>query len=68
MSRFINVKTAGEEIGAILQKEQFIILKSTTYPGTTEEVLIPIHEEKSGLKAIEDFGIAYSPKELIPVT
>jgi UDP-N-acetyl-D-glucosamine dehydrogenase len=61
-----DVKTAGEEVGNILQKEQFVILKSTTYPGTTEEVLIPILEQKSGLKAIEDFGIAYSPERVDP--
>ena len=60
------VKTSGEEIGAILRKEQFVILKSTTYPGTTEEVLIPILEEKSGLKVIDDFGVAYSPERVDP--
>jgi UDP-N-acetyl-D-glucosamine dehydrogenase len=60
------LKTAGEEIGSILNIGQFIILKSTTYPGTTEEVLIPILEEKSGLKAVDDFGIAYSPERVDP--
>lgn len=60
------IKTAGAEIGSILKKGQFIILKSTTYPGTTEEVLIPILEEKSGLKAITDFGVAYSPERVDP--
>ena len=60
------IKKSGEEIGSILKKGQFIILKSTTYPGTTEEVLIPILEEKSGLKVIEDFGIAYSPERVDP--
>jgi UDP-N-acetyl-D-glucosamine dehydrogenase len=60
------LKTAGEEIGSILKKGQFIILKSTTYPGTTEEVLIPILEETSGLKAVDDFGIAYSPERVDP--
>jgi UDP-N-acetyl-D-glucosamine dehydrogenase len=61
-----SLKRAGEEIGAILKKGQFIILKSTTYPGTTEEVLIPILEETSGLKAVDDFGIAYSPERVDP--
>lgn len=60
------VKISGKEIGDILKKEQFIILKSTTYPGTTEEVLIPILEEKSGLKVIDDFGVAYSPERVDP--
>lgn len=60
------IKKSGEEIGSILKKGQFIILKSTTYPGTTEEVLIPILEEKSGLKVIENFGVAYSPERVDP--
>ena len=61
-----DLKIAGEEIGSILREGQFIILKSTTYPGTTEEVLIPILEENSGLKAVDDFGIAYSPERVDP--
>ena len=60
------IKQAGEEVGKILKKGQFVILKSTTYPGTTEEVLCPILEEKSGLKVISDFGIAYSPERVDP--
>ena len=61
-----DLKIAGEEIRSILREGQFIILKSTTYPGTTEEVLIPILEENSGLKAVDDFGIAYSPERVDP--
>ena len=61
-----DLKIAGEEIGSILREGQFVILKSTTYPGTTEEVLIPILEENSGLKAVDDFGIAYSPERVDP--
>lgn len=60
------IKTSGAEIGSILKKGQFIILKSTTYPGTTEEVLMPILEKKSGLKAVTDFGVAYSPERVDP--
>jgi UDP-N-acetyl-D-glucosamine dehydrogenase len=48
-----------------LRKDQFIILESTTYPGTTEEVVLPILES-SGLKVIEDFGLAYSPERIDP--
>lgn len=44
---------------------QFIILESTTYPGTTEEVVVPILET-SGLKAGSDFGVAYSPERIDP--
>lgn len=59
------VKAACETIQSHLQKDQIIILESTTYPGTTEEVVIPILE-KSGLKAGEDFGVAYSPERIDP--
>ncbi len=60
------IRTAGEEIGEILKAGQFVVLKSTTYPGTTEEFLCPILEEKSNLKVIEDFGLAYSPERVDP--
>ena len=60
------IKNAGEEIGKILKKGQFVILKSTTYPGTTEDYLCPILENKSNLKVITDFGIGYSPERVDP--
>ena len=60
------IKQAGEEISKILKKGQFIILKSTTYPGTTEDFLAPILEEKSKLKLVKDFGLAYSPERVDP--
>jgi len=60
------IKKAGEEIGEILKKGQFIILKSTTYPRTTEDYLCPILENKSNLKVIEDFGLGYSPERVDP--
>ena len=59
------VKDACETIADILKKGQFVILESTTYPGTTEEVVIPILE-RSGLKAGVDFGVAYSPERIDP--
>jgi UDP-N-acetyl-D-glucosamine dehydrogenase len=60
------IKKAGEEVGEVLKKGQFIILKSTTYPGTTEEFLTPILEEKSKMNATEDFGVGYSPERVDP--
>jgi UDP-N-acetyl-D-glucosamine dehydrogenase len=60
------IQTAAENVGKILKKGQFIILKSTTFPGTTEEYLIPILEKESKLKSIEDFGVAYSPERVDP--
>jgi UDP-N-acetyl-D-glucosamine dehydrogenase len=49
-----------------VHKEQLIVLESTTYPGTTEEVLIPILEKESKLKAGEDFWVAFSPEREDP--
>jgi UDP-N-acetyl-D-glucosamine dehydrogenase len=48
-----------------IRKDQFIVLESSTYPGTTEEVLKPILEE-SGLKGDVDFWIAFSPEREDP--
>ncbi|HSB38590.1 MAG TPA: nucleotide sugar dehydrogenase [Gaiellaceae bacterium] len=48
-----------------LQKGQLVVLESTTYPGTTRERLLPILEE-SGLKAGEDFYLAFSPERVDP--
>lgn len=61
------IKNACETIAMILRlrRGQFVILESTTYPGTTEEVVIPILE-RSGLKAGIDFGVAYSPERIDP--
>jgi len=59
------IKSACETIAKVLRKGQFIILESTTYPGTTEEVVIPILE-RTGLKAGIDFGVAYSPERIDP--
>ncbi|AEH52032.1 nucleotide sugar dehydrogenase [Pseudothermotoga thermarum] len=54
-----------EEIAKRLHKEMLIVLESTTYPGTTEEVVKPILE-KTGLKCEEDFYLAFSPERVDP--
>ena len=54
-----------ETIAHYLHKEQLIILESTTYPGTTEEVVLPILE-KAGLKEGKDFYLAFSPEREDP--
>lgn len=59
------IKSACDTITKILKSGQFVILESTTYPGTTEEVVLPILES-TGLKAIDDFGLAYSPERIDP--
>lgn len=59
------VKSASESICPQLRRGQLIILQSTTFPGTTEEVVLPILE-RSGLKAGEDFHLAFSPERIDP--
>jgi UDP-N-acetyl-D-glucosamine dehydrogenase len=59
------VVAAAECIASQLRKGQLIILESTTYPGTTKELLKPILE-KSGLVAGQDFFLAYSPEREDP--
>ncbi|MCB0839901.1 MAG: nucleotide sugar dehydrogenase [Bacteroidetes bacterium] len=56
---------AGERISEFLSPGQLIILKSTTFPGTTESYLIPVLE-KSGLRTGEDYYIAFSPERVDP--
>jgi UDP-N-acetyl-D-glucosamine dehydrogenase len=59
------VKDAVAEIAPRLRKGQLVVLESTTYPGTTRECLQPILE-RSGLKAGEDFHLAFSPERVDP--
>ena len=60
------VVNAAKTVGENLVKNQVVILESTTYPGTTVEVLIPNLESMSGLKAGEDFFVGYSPERIDP--
>jgi UDP-N-acetyl-D-glucosamine dehydrogenase len=53
-------------LAGVLRKGQVVVLESTTWPGTTREVLQPILEEGSGLKADEDFFLAFSPERVDP--
>lgn len=59
------ILAASEEIAKRLRRGQVIVLESTTYPGTTDEVLLPMFEEK-GLKLDEDFLLAFSPERVDP--
>jgi len=56
---------AGEAVGAVLRAGQLVVLESTTYPGTTREDLAPLLE-RSGLRAGEDFNLAFSPERIDP--
>ncbi len=59
------VKASAESIVPYMHKDMLIVLESTTYPGTTEELLKPIFE-KSGLKCGVDFYLAFSPERVDP--
>src|SRR3954468_24592212 len=59
------VRSAAQQIAPRLRKGQLVVLESTTYPGTTRECLQPILES-SGLKAGEDFHLAFSPERVDP--
>ncbi|WP_373049172.1 nucleotide sugar dehydrogenase [Vulgatibacter sp.] len=60
------VQKAGEAIAPHLRPGHLVVLESTTYPGTTDEVLRPILEKVSGLKAGRDFHLAFSPEREDP--
>jgi len=60
------VEQTTQTIAKHLRKGQLVILESTTYPGTTDELIIPILEDVSGLKSGSDFFVAYSPEREDP--
>jgi len=60
------VKASAETIAKYLHKGMLVVLESTTYPGTTEELLRPILEERSGLTCGIDFFLAFSPERVDP--
>lgn len=59
------IKKSAESIVPYMHKEMLIVLESTTYPGTTEDLLKPIFE-KSGMVCGEDFYLAFSPERVDP--
>jgi nucleotide sugar dehydrogenase len=59
------VESAGETLTRVLRAGALVVLESTTYPGTTEELLRPILE-RSGLRAGTDFFLGYSPERIDP--
>lgn len=60
------VKSVTEQIAVHLRPGQLVTLESTTYPGTTDDLMRPILEEKSGLKQGVDFFLAHSPERVDP--
>lgn len=57
---------ASEAVGRNLQRGSIVVYESTVYPGTTEEVCLPLLEKHSGLMAGVDFFIGYSPERINP--
>jgi UDP-N-acetyl-D-galactosamine dehydrogenase len=57
---------ASETVGKVIKKGDYVVFESTVYPGTTEEVCIPIIEKLSGLKFGTDFKVGYSPERINP--
>jgi UDP-N-acetyl-D-glucosamine dehydrogenase len=60
------VKNSAAEIAKYLKKETMVVLESTTYPGTTEELIKPILETGSGLYCGTDFYLGFSPERVDP--
>lgn len=60
------VRSSTEAISKYLKKGTMVVLESTTYPGTTEELIKPILEDGSGLKCGEDFYLGFSPERVDP--
>jgi UDP-N-acetyl-D-galactosamine dehydrogenase len=60
------VLSASRTVGQVLKKGDYVVYESTVYPGCTEDDCVPILEELSGLKMIEDFKVGYSPERINP--
>ncbi len=60
------VRDSTAQVAQYITKGSMIVLESTTYPGTTEELMLPILEEGSSLKCGEDFYLAFSPERVDP--
>ena len=60
------VRSSAEQIAKHMKKGTMVVLESTTYPGTTEELLKPILENGSGLKCGKDFYLGFSPERVDP--
>jgi UDP-N-acetyl-D-glucosamine dehydrogenase len=60
------VEEAARALGRVLSHGSCVVLESTTYPGTTEEVVVPLLEQGSGLRAGIDFLVGFSPERIDP--
>lgn len=62
----VPVQRASETIGKVLKKGDYVVFESTVYPGCTEEDCVPIIEQISKLKMVDDYKIGYSPERINP--
>jgi len=60
------VKSAAEVVGRNLKSGGIVVLESTVYPGVTEEIVVPILEQQSGMICGRDFKVGYSPERVNP--
>ncbi|MFV0433696.1 MAG: nucleotide sugar dehydrogenase [Leucobacter sp.] len=60
------IESASRSLGPLVTSGATVVLESTTYPGTTQELMVPILEELSGLTAGTDFFAGYSPERIDP--
>lgn len=60
------LRSASNLVGSVLEKGTIVVYESTVFPGCTEDVCIPILEEKSGLRFNQDFYAGYSPERINP--
>jgi UDP-N-acetyl-D-mannosaminuronic acid dehydrogenase/UDP-N-acetyl-D-glucosamine dehydrogenase len=60
------IEDAARALAPQVRRGSTVILESTSYPGTTEEILIPLLERGSGLRAGQDFAVGYSPERIDP--
>ena len=63
---FKPLASASKSVGLHMKKGAIVIFESTVYPGATEEVCIPILEQHSGLKWLQDFHVGFSPERINP--
>ena len=63
---FTPLITSSQSVGDHLKRGATVVYESTVYPGATEEVCIPILEQRSGMKWLQDFFVGYSPERINP--
>ncbi|MEO8721340.1 MAG: nucleotide sugar dehydrogenase [Ginsengibacter sp.] len=66
LPNLIPVQKASETIGKVIKKGDYVVFESTVYPGCTEEDCLPVIENLSHLKVIDDFKLGYSPERINP--